>query len=151
MQTTNMLICLDLTDEADEVLEAAINHSKNAADSETRVQIDMITVVKPVAYSYAGFDSGAATTLAGLDSELQKHAREVMQGRAKQFGLDPERIHIRTGHPATEIRSAAEELKTDLLIMGTHGRHGLGRLLGSTANGVLHGLPCNVLIVKIKD
>jgi universal stress protein A len=44
----------------------------------------------------------------------------------------------------------AEELGVDLIVMGTHGRHGLGLLLGSTATGVLHGCPCDVLTVRIK-
>jgi len=33
--------------------------------------------------------------------------------------------------------------------MGTHGRHGLGLLLGSTASGVLHGVDCDVLAVRV--
>lgn len=44
----------------------------------------------------------------------------------------------------------AEEQKADLIVIGSHGRHGLGRLLGSTANGVLQGAPCDVLAVRIR-
>ena len=147
MSDTRILISLDLTDEADDILAAATTHAKALNTKE----IDLITVVKPVAYSYAGFDSGSASVLAGLDSHLRNHAQEVMTERASKYDIDPARIHIKMGHPATEIRSAAEELQTDLIVMGTHGRHGLGRLLGSTANAVLHGVPCNVLVVKIQD
>ena len=35
------------------------------------------------------------------------------------------------------------------LVVGSHGRHGLALLLGSTANAVLHGAPCDVLAVRI--
>ena len=35
-------------------------------------------------------------------------------------------------------------------MVGSHGRHGLALLLGSTANDVLHGAPCDVLAVRLK-
>ena len=147
MSETRILISLDLTDEADDVLSAAMAQAK-AVDSR---QVDLVTVVKPVAYSYAGFDSGSASVLAGLDNHLREHAEGVMKEKAAKYDIDPDRIHIKMGHPATEIRTVAEELQTDLIVMGTHGRHGLGRLLGSTANAVLHGVPCNVLVVRIPE
>jgi universal stress protein A len=37
----------------------------------------------------------------------------------------------------------------DLVVVGSHGRHGLSLLLGSTANGVLHGAGCDVLAVRV--
>jgi len=50
-----------------------------------------------------------------------------------------------------EIIKIAEENNVDLIIVGSHGRHGLALLLGSTANGVLHHAKCDVLAVRIKD
>jgi len=44
----------------------------------------------------------------------------------------------------------AEKINADLIVLGTHGRHGLGLMLGSTANAVLHGAPCNVLTVMVR-
>jgi universal stress protein A len=41
-------------------------------------------------------------------------------------------------------------LDVDLIVIGSHGREGIQRLLGSTANAVLHGAPCDVLAVRIK-
>lgn len=54
---------------------------------------------------------------------------------------------VRVGEPATTILEAAHARHTDLIVMGTHGRKGLSRLLqGSVAETVLHGAPCGVLI-----
>jgi universal stress protein A len=53
------------------------------------------------------------------------------------------------GHAATEIQRVARDLDADLIVIGTHGRHGLGLLLGSTANGVLHGVKRDVLAVRV--
>jgi len=53
------------------------------------------------------------------------------------------------GDEATEITEFAERNHADLIVMGTHGRTGLGRLLmGSVAETVLRQAPCPVLIVK---
>jgi nucleotide-binding universal stress UspA family protein len=53
------------------------------------------------------------------------------------------------GDPVTEILLAAEELDCDLIVMGTHGRTGLRRLLmGSVAESVIRNAPCLTLVVK---
>jgi len=53
------------------------------------------------------------------------------------------------GDAATEILQVADELKVDLIVMGTHGRTGLGRMLmGSVAESVLRQACCPVLMVK---
>jgi nucleotide-binding universal stress UspA family protein len=55
---------------------------------------------------------------------------------------------IRSGDPASEIVSAAREWPADLLVMGTHGRHGPVRLLlGSVAETVLRHAPCATLVI----
>ena len=56
-----------------------------------------------------------------------------------------------TGDPADEIVALAEEEKADLIVMGTHGRTGLGRLLmGSVAEAVVRCAPCPVFTFKEK-
>jgi nucleotide-binding universal stress UspA family protein len=54
-----------------------------------------------------------------------------------------------TGDPVAEILRAAQEQSCDLIVMGTHGRTGLGRLLmGSVAEHVVRRAPCLVLTLK---
>ena len=52
-------------------------------------------------------------------------------------------------HKIREAHKTAREQGADLIIVGSHGRHGLALLLGSTANGVLHGASCDVLAVRV--
>lgn len=60
----------------------------------------------------------------------------------------PISLEVRQGMPWREIRNAAEELRPDLLVMGTHGRGGFERLfLGSVTEKVLHTTSCPVLTV----
>jgi len=59
-----------------------------------------------------------------------------------------ERVY-RDGPATMEILGAAAEYRADLIVMGTHGRTGIGRLvLGSGAEEVLRKAPCPVLTVK---
>jgi nucleotide-binding universal stress UspA family protein len=59
------------------------------------------------------------------------------------------RHRLEEGDPATEILRVARELNGDLIVLGTHGRTGLGRLLmGSVAEQVVRQAPCPVLTVK---
>jgi nucleotide-binding universal stress UspA family protein len=66
-------------------------------------------------------------------------------------GPDPTRVERRLeeGSPADEILRLARESHCDLIVMGTHGRRGLGRLLmGSVAELVVRKAPCPVVTVK---
>jgi universal stress protein A len=56
---------------------------------------------------------------------------------------------VAEGDPAEMILRVAEEVHADLIVMGTHGRTGLSRLLmGSVAEQVVRRAPCPVLTMK---
>jgi nucleotide-binding universal stress UspA family protein len=81
----------------------------------------------------------------GFMDSLNERIREM---RGKETGIVFEEQLIE-GEPATEIVRLARELPADLVVMGTHGRTGLGRLLmGSVAEQVMRKAPCPVLTVK---
>ena len=78
-----------------------------------------------------------------------KHMREELR-RMKPSDPKTRVQHLLVeGNPATAILRAARENKCDLIVMGTHGRTGLNRLLmGSVAEEVVRKAPCLVLTVK---
>ena len=80
-----------------------------------------------------------------LDEEvLMQSATESLKRVAAGIDRDPKpRLEVRLGTPKNEITELAEELGCDLVILGAHGRHGLERLLGSTASAVLQRAPCD--------
>ena len=53
------------------------------------------------------------------------------------------------GIPKDEIINIADKEQVDLIVVGSHGRHGLALLLGSTANSILHHAKCDVLAVRL--
>lgn len=90
---------------------------------------------------------------AGADIEeiLLENSRDSMRKIAKKLAISEDNQIIKVGPAKTLILEEAERLGIDLIIVGSHGRHGIRLLLGSTANAVLHGAKCDVLAVRLKE
>lgn len=147
MSYTRILVAVDLTDEAAEVIAAAKQQASFTEDGE----LHLINVVKPLNLNYGGLDMvTAAPATMNIAQMISDQAKSRIAELAAEAGVSAANVHLEQGHPATEIKSVAEQIGADLIVIGTHGRHGLGLLLGSTANGVLHGVKCDVLTVRIQ-
>ncbi len=78
----------------------------------------------------------------------RKLAREIDE-LAADYGLPPAHIVIKAGPPERVVDGVASKLKVALVVMGTVGRKGLkGRLLGNTAEKVLHSNRSNLLALR---
>ena len=83
--------------------------------------------------------------------ELMNAAKEPIEQLQQKLGLESSTLVVELGNAAVEIVRYADENNVDLIVLGSHGRHGVKLLLGSTANGVLHHANCDVLAVRISD
>ena len=85
-----------------------------------------------------------------LDIDEYRTALENIRARADGPDLKfPVEAQLARGDVAAEIFRLARETACDLIVMGTHGRRGLARvLMGSVAEAVLRGAPCPALAVK---
>lgn len=90
---------------------------------------------------------------AGADIEemLLENASNAMKKLGAEAGVPEENQIIKVGPARTILLEEADNLEADLIIVGSHGRHGIRLLLGSTANAVLHGAVCDVLAVRLKE
>jgi len=86
-----------------------------------------------------------------LTEQLMQAAKKRLAKIASGLGIAENKQWLEIGSPKLEIVRIAEENDVDLIVVGSHGRHGFALLLGSTANGVLHHAHCDVLAVRIKD
>jgi universal stress protein A len=84
------------------------------------------------------------------DEALLQEARTALGKLAQRLDVADASLWVVNALSTKEgILGAAKDHPVDLIVVGSHGRHGLALLLGSTANAVLHGAPCDVLAVRI--
>ncbi len=84
------------------------------------------------------------------DEALLQEARNALSQLAERLEVADAGLWVVNALSTKEgIIGAAKDHHSDLIVVGSHGRHGLALLLGSTANAVLHGAPCDVLAVRI--
>lgn len=79
-----------------------------------------------------------------LDEVAERLAR-----LAESYGIDEDGMFEVAGNVAHRVHALATDIGADLIVVGTHGKHGLQLLTGSTANAVLHGARCDVLAVRV--
>ena len=145
MSYKHVLAAIDVTDEARQILKQA-----REVASEHEARLSIVTVVKPLTHVYGGLDM-VAFTQASVDFEEEARSLALSKARemAADVGLETADVHVLVGSPSSQIVAAAEAHGADLIVIGSHGKHGLGLLLGSTANGVLHQAETDVLTVRI--
>ena len=139
----HILLAVDLTEESAQVSEkaAALATAFGATMSCTHV-------VEPLSLAYGGDVPMDLTT---VQDQLHDTAKIQLTRLAATLDVPSERCHLVFGRPETEIQLLAEQIGADLIVVGSHGRHGLALLLGSTSTGILHGSPCDVLAVRVGD
>ena len=89
--------------------------------------------------------------LSDVQTQLTDQAKTRLALYGEELQVQTADQHIILGHPAQEMHGMAESSDIDLIVVGSHGRHGLSLLFGSTSNAVLHGARCDVLAVRIID
>lgn len=140
MQTyKNILVALDIHSEHEHVLSKALTIAALPTD------VNLVHVTPPL----VNFQPYGMTYDADLFNDICKQSKQKLQEFAAKHGIPESQIFSPVGTPADEIHTIAEEIEADLIVIGTHGKSGFKLLLGSTANGVLHGVKCDVLAVKI--
>ncbi len=88
---------------------------------------------------------------AGVDVEeiLVDEATKAMNKIADEFDIAQSNRLVRVGPAKLVILEEARSIGAQLIVVGSHGRHGMRLLLGSTANAVLHHTECDVLAVRV--
>ena len=137
-----ILVAIDLTPEGNKVLEQAIDLSQQYGATLT-----LVNVVEHVPSVYSAESS--FPEIPDIEKQLNEKAEEQLAKIMEEFKVTDSASFIRSGSAKHEIIDLAKEIETDLIVVGSHGRHGLQLLLGSTANGILHLAKCDVLAVRI--
>lgn len=141
----HILIATDLSVDT----EALLDRAKRLMSDTTK--LSMIHAVRPMETTYFGTMPYVPVVIDGEEIE-----NRVIEAKQEHFAkiIDEHELknvewRLEIGKPATMIKQFAEENLVDLILLGSHGEKGVRALLGSTASGVLHDAPCDVLAVRV--
>lgn len=146
MEIRSILLPTDFSEYSNYALRYATSLARTFGAS-----IICVHVIEPMvpAVGYSGMTDSLPS--ADISDQLEESAgRELPQlaGREECAGLQVEEV-ITHGDAASEIVRVAKERNVDLIVVSSHGRTGLGRILfGSTAEAVVRHASCPVLVVK---
>ena len=139
---SNILVAVDISDDAELVLSRAMTVAEKFQSS-----ITLVHIVEPIVIE-TNFDLSPPINI-DLEQSLSERADNFLAQLSDKAQLKNVKPTVTVGSAKHEIHRICQEEKIDLVVIGTHGRHGVSMLLGSTANAVLHGTGCDVLAVKL--
>ncbi len=141
MEIKTIVFATDFSAVSQEALQTALSLAR-----ETGAELHLFHVIEPV--GGAGDDLFPAVDL--VEAGYKQSRRQLRELVPRE---DAAELHIEsacsTGTPSAEIAAYARHVGADMIVVGTHGRKGLSRvLMGSTAEKLLRKAPCKVLVVK---
>lgn len=86
-----------------------------------------------------------------VERTIVQRAEKYLEALAGDMDITDAPQTVEIGSVKRGILNFAQKQGCDLIVIGTHGRHGVATLLGSTANAVLHGTTCDVMCIRVGD
>ena len=143
---TNIVVAIDFSKSADQVLSKACIITER--DKARLSLLHVVEYLPPIDFT----NEPLLVNNWLVDEEvLMEQAKTFLQDLSKKHHLKNVALEVRVGTPKHEISTFVKDQQCDLVIMGSHGRHGISLLLGSTANAVLHAMPCDILTIKTQQ
>lgn len=127
----------------DQIIEAA---AKLAAVCDASLELLHVYDWTAIYVQDMGF--GALPLATGVYEMLGTAQHETFASIAERHGVPPERRHFIEGVPVPSICEFVSDHLTDVVVMGTVQHRGLSKLIGTTAEQLLHRAPCSVLAIK---
>jgi universal stress protein A len=141
----HILLATDFSEHSSVALKRAVELAKIY-----KARLSLIHAVESVAYP-EDTDFLIAPTYEYLETDqiLFDQAQERLREIAKKIDIENVQHEVIWGSPKYAVLSYAEAQNVDLIVAGSHGRHGLARLLGSTASSLVSSASSDVVVVRI--
>lgn len=111
-------------------------------------EIHVVHVVEPQYIQYSVDPTFTGSLTRALEEEAINAGHTRLAELCAPFAIPPDHQLTVVGRAADRIHELAESRGVDTIVVGSHARPGLQRLLGSTANAVLHNASVNVMVVR---
>jgi universal stress protein A len=139
----HILLAVDFFEQDNVVIDKAQNVA-----AQYQAKLSVIHVVDGSSVTDMGY-VGELPYHFDVTAELVAMAQTKLEKLAAKLTVAQDCVWLEIGSPKLEIIRVATEQAVDLIVVGSHGRHGLALLLGSTANSILHHAKCDVLAVRL--
>ncbi len=138
----HILVPVDFGESSERALSTAVELARRF-----EARLTLLHVCEIPAYAYSGMAEAPVDLLTPIEDAAEEQMSIKLPEVRKLYA--PAEAIVRTGVAWQEILSAAEDAGADLIVMGTHGRSGMGHLLlGSVAEKVVRLSPIPVLTVR---
>ena len=138
----HVLIAVDLTDDSPVVAYRGLEVA-----SRFNARVTLLHVVEFVPVDPAG--EALLPPPLDLEGELVEGAKQRLDELCVTLRIKDAPRLVANGVIKMELVRVAREIKADLIVLGSHERHGLALLLGSTEKSILHKATCDVLAVRL--
>ena len=144
MMFSNVLVPIDLSSQSIRAFKTALNIAKNYNS-----KITVLTCIEGDAWHHYFYDSRANNELIKKQKKVIQTQIAKLEALAKKSNVNIKSQIIKSKSVVKDITTFAKSRKFDLIVMGSHGRTGVDKLiLGSIANGVVQKASCPVLLIK---
>jgi universal stress protein E len=127
----------------DQIVDAAVKLAEQCVAT-----LELVHVYDWTAVYAQDMGFGALPLATGIYEALGTGQKEAFAALAERHGVPVQSRHFIEGSPLRSICDFAAEHHTDVIVMGTVQHNGLNKLLGTTAEQLLHRAPCSVLAIK---
>lgn len=133
----SVLVAAELSSETRRLLTRAVEVAP-------RAEIHLVHVEE---HPVTGYGDSTGHNHSVNEMQIRQSVYPKLKSLAEPFELPTDHLHILFGDPGPEVHQLADNLGTDLIITGSHGKHGWRLLLGSTSSDIQHGAKMDVLSV----
>lgn len=140
----NILVPFDLSSPSNKAFKVALDLAQKYEG-----KITLLTCVEGDAWHHKFYDARADSQLLKTQTKVAKKYMEKLEETANKVGVKINLQILKSSSVAKDITTFAKSRKMDIIVMSSHGRTGIDKLiLGSVANGVIQRTSVPVLLIK---
>ena len=137
----SILIAVDLSDASEQVIKQTLELGPKLNNK--------IHLIHTSEHPITGYGELTGKNHCATETQIRQEIYPALKKLSEKYSIPYKNLHIKFGCPADAIHEFAKQIGADLIVSGSHGKHGLQLLMGSTANSIIHGAKCDVLTVRI--
>jgi universal stress protein A len=143
----NIVVAVDFSPHTDLVLARAVELAQYY-----NANLSLIHTIEHFTQMHSEYDLVMSAYDDGeMDQALFDNSVSRLNEVADNLNYSNIQKEVLWGSPKSTLLSYAAAQNVDLIMTGSHGRHGFARLLGSTAHGLVHNAKCDVIVVKLAE